>query len=492
VAETAHTVCQASASEEAGQQRGLTYVAALALAIVADVYFHRNDSDAAVAVARQAAAIAGRLGQAYAQKVRLLTYLAWQLYRHDEVTEARRLAQRAQAALERWTPLDARHVRAQRATLTTILGDAPPRRTTASRATLPSLEVGLAQALAATRAMQDWLRQLLALHALAPHLQPGQLSPPFTDIQVWFEDLAFEKAYPVLLAADLHHTLAGVRDTALTAAQRLCGIDPQAFDYLGHLWLYAESLIRLRDRLDTSARALLQERIVQCAASWRDALHKRTADGRKIHPIQGLAVLLPQLPPAASRSAGAAIEDALLAQLESSSFYPSAFQAGLPALARRGMGQAVFEAIVARERHSIDLWSACLAHAEQADVGIRESIVAAALNQLPIWLAHGSSTEVAEMLCYLAPYLRGEQARRALALATSVRSISPRVQALAAIARALPSDERALVYERAWQAAQRSTNADVRGEALAALIVSMASPTFDGDPSRGLEDIGRL
>jgi hypothetical protein len=31
----------------------------------------------------------------------------------------------------------------------------------------------------------------------------------------------------------------------------------------------------------------------------------------------------------------------------------------------------------------------------------------------------------------------------------------------------------------------------VRGEALAALIVSMTSPTFDGDPSRGLEDIGQ-
>jgi hypothetical protein len=154
------------------------------------------------------------------------------------------------------------------------------------------------------------------------------------------------------------------------------------------------------------------------------------------------------------------------------------------------MGQAVFEAIVVRERHGLDLWIACLAHAEQADVGIRDSIVEAALSQLPTWLTHGSSTEVAEMLCYLAPYLRGEQARRALALATSVRSISPRVRALAAIARALPGDERTLIYERAWQAAQRSTNADVRGEALAALVVSMASPVLGGDPSRGLEDIG--
>jgi TolA-binding protein len=481
VAETAHKVCQASASEDAGQRRGLTYRAALALATLADVHFRRNDSDVAVAVARQAAAMAGRLGQGYEQKVRLLAYLAWQLYRHDEASEARALARRAQAALERWTPLDARHVRALRATLATILGDAPPQRTAAPRTTLPSLEVALAQALAATRAMPDWLRQLLALHALAPHLQPGQLSPPFTDIQVWSEELAFDEEYQVLLAADLHHALADVRGTALTAAQRLRSINPHAFEYLGHLWLYAESLIRMRDRLDTSAHALLQERIVQCAASWRDALHERTADGRKLHLIEGLAVLLPQLPPAARRSAGAAIEDALLAQLQSSSFYPSVFQAALPALARCGMGQAVFEAIMARERHGINLWIACLAHAEQVDVGLRDSIVAAALDRLPTWLAHGSSTEVAEMLCELASYLRGEQARRALALATPVRSIRARCEALAAIARALPGDERALVYEQAWLAAQRSSNADVRGEALAALIVSMASPMFEGD-----------
>jgi hypothetical protein len=480
VVKTAHTVCQASVSEKAGQRRGFTNVAALALATLADVHFHRNDSDAAVEVARQAATMAGRLGQAYAQKVRLLVYLAWQLYRHDEASEARVLARRAQAALERWTPLEAHHVRALRATLTTILGDTLPRRTLAPRATLPSLEVGLAQALAATRVMQNWPRQFLVLHLLAPYLQPGQLSPPFADIQVWSKDLAFEGAYQILLAADLHHALAGVRDTALMAAQRLCGLNPRVFNNLGHLWLYAEVLVRMRDCPDTSARALLQERIVQCAASWRDALHESTADGWQIYLIEGLAVLLPQLPPADRRSAGAVVEDALLAQLRSSRFYPSAFQAGLPALARCGMGQTVFEAIVARERHSIDLWLACLAHAEQADVGIRDSIVAAALDGLHARLANGSSTKVAKMLCCLAPYLHDESARRALALATPVRSIGPRVRALAAIAQVLPDGERTLIYERAWQAAQRSSNADVRGETLAALIVSMASTTSGG------------
>jgi hypothetical protein len=58
------------------------------------------------------------------------------------------------------------------------------------------------------------------------------------------------------------------------------------------------------------------------------------------------------------------------------------------------------------------------------------------------------------MLCHLAPYLRGEQVRRALALATTVRSISPRVRALAAIARVLSGDDRTLVYERAGSTAK--------------------------------------
>jgi len=81
----------------------------------------------------------------------------------------------------------------------------------------------------------------------------------------------------------------------------------------------------------------------------------------------------------------------------------------------------------------------------------------------------------------LAPYLRGEQARRALALATSVRSIAPRVRALAAIVQALPDDEGQIVYATAWKAAQRSTNADVRGEALTTIAVSMASSKFGPD-----------
>jgi hypothetical protein len=193
-------------------------------------------------------------------------------------------------------------------------------------------------------------------------------------------------------------------------------------------------------------------------------------------------VLLPFLPPDVCRSVSLAIEAALLRQLQpNTSLYADAFLSGLPALARSGASHAVYDAIMQDERPSLSLLVACLAHAANADADTKEVIIETTLHGLQSWLQYGSSTNVAEMLYHLAPHLDDEQARRALALATSVRSISPRVQALAVVARALPGDERTLVYERAWQAALRSTNADVRGEALAALIVSMASPAFGQD-----------
>jgi hypothetical protein len=144
-------------------------------------------------------------------------------------------------------------------------------------------------------------------------------------------------------------------------------------------------------------------------------------------------------------------EEALLAQLDpQNSLYPVAFLACLPALARCGAGHGVVDTIVQRERQSVRLWIACPAHTNAGNA--RESIVEAALLGLESWLTQGSSTEVAEVLCSLAPYLRGEQARRALALATSVRSIAPRVRALAAIAHTMPDDEGSIVYDRAWKA----------------------------------------
>jgi hypothetical protein len=62
-----------------------------------------------------------------------------------------------------------------------------------------------------------------------------------------------------------------------------------------------------------------------------------------------------------------------------------------------------------------------IAHIDADDT--RESIVETAQRGREKRLSQGSSTEIAEVVCFLAAYLQGEQARRALALATSVRSL---------------------------------------------------------------------
>jgi hypothetical protein len=410
----------------------------------------------------------------------LLTYLAWQLYQHDEATEARALAQRAQAALDRWMPLDARYVRSLRTTLATILGPSHQRNDRMPRVRLPAHGARIVEALAAARVMQDWLRQLIALHALAPYLTPGQVIGPLTDILVWSEEFLDEQPYRVVLAADLAHALADPEQTLSVAANQLVAIKPLAFRMLGLEWLYAESLVRMRGQLEAAQRNRIEAAIVACASAWCNSIQGRIASDVRVDVLSGLAVLLPHLPSDVSQSACLVVEEALLAQLDlQNSLYPVAFLACLPALARCSAGQRVVDAILQRERQSVRLWLACLAHIDAGDA--RESIVETALRGLESWLTQGSSTEVAEVLCWLAPYLRGEQARRALALATSVRSISPRVQALAAIARAMPDDEAQIVYATAWKAARRSTSVDVRGEALAAIVVSMASSKFGPD-----------
>jgi len=429
IVETALGVCQDGATDVRGDRRGLNYATALALATLADVHFHQHDIDAAIAAAHQAAAVAQRLGQAYAEKVRLLTYLAWQLYLHDETTEARVLAQRAQVALDRWMPINARYVRSLRITLTTILGSSFQRNERTPRVTIPPDAARIVQALAAARAMQDWLRQLLVLHALAPHLIAGQVPPPFTDIHVWAEDFSDEQPYQIVLAADLAHTLADPDRTVSAAARRLIAIEPQAFRYLGHEWLYAESLVRIRRYLEAAERDRVEYAIRTLAVTWCEAARGQLAGDARVDVLSGLAVLLPHLPPAVCQSACLTIEDALLAQLQpQNSLYSSAFLACLPALARCGAGQRVVDAVMQRERQSVHLWIACLA-LRDIDDDARETIIETVLHELQMWLTHGSSTEVAEVLCLLAPYLRGEQARRALALATSVRSIAPRTSA---------------------------------------------------------------
>lgn len=71
-------------------------------------------------------------------------------------------------------------------------------------------------------------------------------------------------------------------------------------------------------------------------------------------------------------------------------------------------------------------------------------------------------------------------------MATAVRSIAPHVRALAAIAHVMPNEEGRIVYATAWKAAQRSTSADGRGEALTAIVVSTLSPKFGHDAAGGL------
>jgi hypothetical protein len=124
-----------------------------------------------------------------------------------------------------------------------------------------------------------------------------------------------------------------------------------------------------------------------------------------------------------------------------------------PALARRGIGRGVVELIVQQERQNLRVWVACVTHAASQDDMLRDEIIETALGALPRLFANGLATEGGELLRHMAPYLDAEQARRALALATPMRSIAPRVRTLAALAQTLPHDERILISERARQAA---------------------------------------
>ena len=99
---------------------------------------------------------------------------------------------------------------------------------------------------------------------------------------------------------------------------------------------------------------------------------------------------------------------------------------------------------------------ACLEHAETRDLrDVRQWIVEATMRALKLKAMYGSTADIADALCQLAPYLRGDEVYQALAMATPVRAIAPRVGALAAVALALPAEERAPVLLAAWQAAPR-------------------------------------
>jgi tetratricopeptide (TPR) repeat protein len=470
-------LCVAAQATETSGKRGLNHFTALAYATLADIAFRAGNTEAARDAAQQAAIMSGRLGSLHAERVRLLTYLAWQLYLHGESDDAQALALRARRALDLWMPLDSLHVRAIRGTISTILGKEEPKPSRRARSlSMPSVEVLTEQAVAAVRGMSDWLRQLLALHTLAPHLKRGHVTSPLTDIHVLHHGWRVEdRTYQDILRADLVHTHARRLDTPLRVARQLVHAEPEALWYLGHQWLYAESLLRVRSHLNQTHRPMIDDQVVRCATTWRLVLSAHVPGERKTNAIKGLAVLLPHLPEDVRAPVIATLEHVLIEQLQTHAISDEAFLAALPAMATFHTGMSVASAILAQERVSSELLIACLASMAHDDASeARDSIVELVLRREHEWLAYSSTTDLGSTMVRLAPYLNAQQAHRALALATPIRSIAVRVRALSVLAQALPSDERAIVYHTAYQAAQRTTEVNVRGEALVALVRSIA------------------
>ena len=216
------------------------------------------------------------------------------------------------------------------------------------------------------------------------------------------------------------------------------------------------------------------QRIAACAATWGDRLSRHNDDATGL--IGGLTVCLPYLQMRAQGSAIAQIEAHLALQLRGTRYTPSVFLAAFPALARLNAGEAIFESIVRGEFGSATLWIACLPHAVALNLDeLRAWIVETVLNNLKRRAPFSSTTEIAELIGHLAPYLRGDEVHQALTLATPVRAIVPRVRALTALAAVLPAEEQQPVLVSAWHAASRSKNADSNGAALATIAVGIAS-----------------
>lgn len=464
--------------EADGGSRSLNYVHGLALATLADLHLHALDLNAALTAAHQAAAIASRLGQSYGEKARLYAYLAWQLYRHGETTAARSLATRAWTALDRWVPVASAQTEAMRSTLTTILDGTPQPPSSSKMAALPPRRQLIADALAAVWRMQSWVEQTAALHDLAPHLAPGQLHMPLHDLLVWDDtDRRFFAPYRTLLEADLALAISGAARVPGRHIRALVAIDATRFAMHVHEHLYAETLMRLRDRVALEDHALLAQRIDVCASEWGQQL-ATVDDDYVCGRIEGLLVLAPQLQAHVQQAVVAQIEARLLAQLAGQRFASAVFLAALPALARLGAGTSVFEAVVQAQPRSSRMWIACLAHATTlAREELRTWIVETVFHALKESAPYGSTTVIAELIHHMAPYLQGDEVDAALALITPVRAIVPRVRALVALADVLAPEPRQAVLATAWQAAQRSTKADAAGTALATIAARVASST---------------
>jgi tetratricopeptide (TPR) repeat protein len=463
--------CELGRTEDGGS-RSLNALHGLALATMADWHLHQHDSDAALAAARRASTIASRLGQSYGEKARVYLYLAWSLYVAGETEEARGLARRAWTALERWLPIASAQTAMMRETLTTVLGGSPQPTRAATSTALPALDAMIATAFAALGRMESWVDQTKALHALAPLLQYNQLPTSYDDLLVWDrEDWAYFAPYRAIIEADLFHTMPRTPAEAARIVNTLVTTDVAHVTMLAHEHLYAEALLRMYHHVAPGEQPVIAQRMQDCAIAWCQQLNtgQRECD---TGILTALATLIPSLQSPTQYTLITHIEAYLLAKFKSNRYTDDTFLIALPLLATFGAGQTVVEAIVEAASNSLSLWVACLAHASTSDhTLLREHIVESALNTIKRLTPFGSTTNIAERLGHIAPYLQGEEIHQALAFATQIRAIVPRVRALTALVRMLPAAEQEPILARAWQAANRSNNADTMGTALTIVAV---------------------
>jgi hypothetical protein len=463
--------CERGRAEDGGS-RSLNALHGLALATMADWHLHQHDTDAALTVAHEASAIANRLGQSYGEKARLYLYLAWRLYLAGETEEARMLAKRAWAAIDRWLPVASAQTQMMRETLAIVLGGPLPYSGSTPPTRLPALPTLVATAWAAIHQMEDWLEQTKALHALAPYLTQNQLSADYENLLVWDkEDWEYFAPYRAIIEADLLHVVRRTSAESARIVHTLVTTDASHFTMLSHEQLYAEALLRIYHQVAPNEQRLIAQRMEACAVVWWQQIstrHREYAPGL----LEALAALTPYLSPATQSTLISQLEAYLTTQLQSNYYVPDSFRVALPLLATFGAGQAIAETILEEPMRDLTLWIACLAHAAAGSLDLlREHIVEAALNNITFRAPYGSTTHIAELLCHIAPYLQGEEIHQALAFATPIRAIVPRVQALTALARVLPPEEREPILLNAWQAANRSKNADTTGSALTIVAV---------------------
>jgi len=460
-------LCESTGAVEQSAKSAQGRLAASVLATAADIAFRRGQFDDALALVERAVRRTGRMRQDYGARAKTLSALAWMVYRHDEASAARRLARRALEALNQWVSVDAMHLRPLRTTLALILGShADLYRSPKPSAYIPGDLVG--QASAAVRRMDDWYAQALTLIDLAPHLLPGQLSLPVRDIQV-LVDPALPDLYVALVRAVTAHTLPEPqRQHALTDTPGWLRVNERELRLRGQHTRYAAILRWIGRDLDPAGAAAVQSLMLEHAATWHATLIGNRHVEMRISAIEALSILLPVLPPTEQAMSAQAIEVALLEALRWPSCYPSMFRAALPALAQLGAGSQLYEQLTQQAQLPMEIAISMLTFIGDEDM--RRAAVEPILRSFEERTVIAATTELADNLIGLAPYLDGEQTRRALGVASSVRGIVPRVRALVALGRRLPQEQRHAINYQAYTAAQRSKSTVVRGAALVALV----------------------